>query len=259
MQWKKALFFLCITTAATTLRADYETLNIYGSIGAGFGAGGQHYTSRVISAGTITKETDHFYNYGTGLKLDLGCQYFMMENVALQAAFGYSAGVPNFKVTSETGTGINTGTVDTVFKRNIFGIKVSVVPRFEALDLIDVYAGVGLGFFWNSRRFEITDNDPQLGERKASGKIASFPTLGFTGQLGTDYPVNDKLTLFGELAFEQISFALNKSIVKESGIPAIPEGTTYYSKDDANPDNLAPVKVPGSSFQIRIGVRFAIQ
>ncbi len=236
------------------LHADYETLNLFGSIGAGFGMGGQWYESSE-SSGSTTNVTDHFYNYGAGMKFEFGCQYFMMDDVALQPSFSYSAGIPGFDVKVREQNGSST---TTTFGRHLFGLKVQIVPRFEVLDLLDVYTGVGLGLFWNSRHFTIDQTIVANGIRmrnETKGKITSSPTLGFLGMFGTDYPLNDRLTLFGEFAFEQIRFNLKKYVIDE-GV----EGGSkqIYDEDNNDPDYLNPVKVPGSNFQIRAGVRFAV-
>ncbi|MBN1308124.1 MAG: outer membrane beta-barrel protein [Chitinispirillaceae bacterium] len=239
-------------TAVSLVRADYETLNVFGSIGAGFGMGGRLYSSTEFSNNTTTV-TDRFFNYGSGMKFDAGCQYFMMENVALQPSFAYSVGLP-FKEETRAGD----SNITTTFRRHLFGIKALVVPRFEVLDLLDMYAGVGVGFFWNARPFKILVETP-MGSQEAKGRITSKPAVGLVGQLGADYPINDKLTLFGELAFEQVRFNLSKYIIKESTVTTLNSGTQYYSKDDNNPQNLDPEKVPGSNWQIRIGIRYAIK
>ncbi|MBN1759608.1 MAG: outer membrane beta-barrel protein [Chitinispirillaceae bacterium] len=251
MQWKTVVFLVSIAVATTSIRAEYETLNLFGSIGGGFGMGGTLYESSKVEDGNTTV-TDRFFNYGSGFKFDVGCQYFLMENVALQPSFSYSVGIP-FKV--ENITALQTTT--TTFSRHLFGIKVQVVPHFEVLDLITMYTGVGIGFFWNSRPFKTVSETGTGGTtltQETTGKIASKPALGFLAALGTDYPLNDKLTLFGELGVEQISFSLDKYVVKKPD-----SQTIYYSKDDSNTDNLNPQKVPGSNFQIRFGVRYAIK
>jgi opacity protein-like surface antigen len=251
----KKMIILATLAAAFAARADYETLNLYGSVGVGFGMGGKLYTSseRPVVTQPPTKINDKFYNYGGGLKLDIGCQYFMMENLALQPAFSYSVGSK-----LETKNSIGDSNESYALTRQLFGIKLAVVPKFEVLDLIDMYVGVGLGFFWNSSHFERTYSVPALTIlQKADGKIVSLPTLGFNGILGADYPLNDKLTLFGELGFEQTRFKLKKMIIDKSTITGFDEGTYFYSKNDSQ--NLDPEEVPGSNFQIRFGIRYALK
>ncbi len=237
--------------AVFSAHAEDETLNIFGSVGAGFGVGGRLYRS-TESINNNTTVTDRFFNYGSGAKFDLGCQYFMMENVALQTSFGYSVGLP-----FEQKSVVALNTTITTYKGHMFGVKAMIVPRFEILELLDLYTGVGLGFFWNSRPFKavsVTEIGQTEISQEAKGKITSKPALGFLGQLGADYPLNDNLTLFGEVAFEEVSFNLSKFKVEESSIPGISSDT--YLENDAS--NLPPEKVPGSNWQIRIGVRYSI-
>lgn len=247
MHLKSALLILT-TAAVASVFAEYETLNIFGSFGGGFGMGGIHYETNKTENNN-TSVTDHFFNYGSGFKFDFGCQWFLMENVALQPSFSYSVGIP-FK--QEVVTPLLSTT--TTFSRHLFGIKLQVVPRFEVLDLINMYTGLGTGFYWNSRPFEtVTETGTGGASVTTKGKITSKPSLGFIGLLGADFPLSDALTLFGEIGFEQISFNLDKYVVKE------PQNQTiYYSKNDANNSNRDPEKVPGSNFQIRFGVRYAV-
>ncbi len=260
MQWKTVLFLVGIAVMTSSSYAEYETVNIFGSIGGGFGMGGKLYRS-TETIDNSESVTDRFYNYGSGFKFDIGCQYFAMENVAFQPSFSYSAGIP-LKDETITSTTNASSTQTTTYSRHMFGIKLQVVPRFEVLNLINLYTGVGFGFYWNARPFKVVSETEVAGtklKQEANGKITSKPALGFIGMLGTDYPLNDKLTLFGEVGCEQISFTLDKFVVEKSSVTGLDEGTTYYSKDDANNDNYSPEKVPGTNFQIRLGVRFAIK
>jgi len=248
-----AAAIVAISTVSLVHASGDETLNIFGSFGAGFGMGGELYSSYTQETAISPQEDvkDRFFNYGSGVKLDAGCQYYLMENLALQGSFGYSVGL-QFK-DEKAINGVSTTT--TTFHRHLFGLKALVVPRFEVLDLLDLYAGAGLGFFWNACPFKTTVKTTP-GTQEASGKIISHPALGLLGEFGVNYPLNDKLTLFGEVGFEQISFDLGKYVVEKSNLSLTSTGTQYYSKNDAN--NLDPKNVPGSNFQIRAGVRFTL-
>jgi opacity protein-like surface antigen len=253
MKFPKKLFIIAasIVISTASVFADYETMNVFGGIGFGLGMGGTHYR-----ANDNNEVKDHFYNYGSGLKLDLGCQYKLQDNLFLQGSFGYSLGVPAMKLVDAT---IGT-TTTTTHQRHLFGIKLHLVPKFQVLDLLDMYAGVGAGFYWTSRSFKIVSELATVGKQEAEGKITSSPALGFSGLLGTDYPLNDKVTLFGELGFEQISFNLSKYKIDKSTIATQKAGSVYnYEKNATGTNNLEPEKVPGSNFQLRIGIRYAIK
>jgi opacity protein-like surface antigen len=255
---KKTLFIIFFASmvsaqdAPQTPQTKQEVLNVFGSIGIGFKTGGQLFTSTTKNdSGIITNEEDEFFNYGQGFKIDLGAQYLAMENLGLQADMEISLGAPGFE------TNDRFGDYDSSVKytRNLFGIKFMVVPRFEVLELITMYTGVGLGFFWNSLHYETTVMRSN-GTTTEKGKIISNPTLGFTGLIGADYPISDIFALFGEIAFDQISFRWKKKIVDQTNIVGNKLGTTFFEEDD--PSNDAPIRVPGSNWQIRIGARLSV-
>jgi hypothetical protein len=227
------------------------TLNVFGAIGAGFKTGGLHYRSNLeYNNGSLTKVEDNYFNYGQGFKIDVGTQYFMMENVALQASMGLSFGVPAFEIKDNNALLSSTST----YKRNMYAIKVQVVPHFEMLELLNMYTGVGAGFFWNTLNYEIIIDRGALGTVKEDGKFKSTPSLGFTGMLGANIPLSDFFTVFGEVGFEQVSFKWKKKVVESSTITPTTVGTTFYEDDD--PKNNARTKVPGSNWSIKAGLRF---
>lgn len=251
------IFFAGIVSAQQAPQTQHEILNVFGSIGVGFKTGGQLFTSVTQnSSGAVTKEEDEFFNYGQGFKIDVGAQYLAMENLGLQTDMEISLGAPGFETNDHL-------TVDDVvdssvkYNRNLFGIKFMVVPRFEVLELITMYTGVGLGFFWNSLHYETMVMHP-AGTTSEKGKIITNPTLGFTGLIGADYPISDNFALFGELAFDQISFRWKKRVVDETNIADHSPGTTFFEEDDPNPTNDTPLRVPGSNWQIRIGARLSV-
>jgi len=249
---KKLLLVACLAAAAFAQEpsgSSGEKLSIFGAMGFGFGVGGELYTATDASS-TSTKEEDKYLNYGQGFKLDFGARYGLMENLGAQADFELSFGMPGFELVDKTSATTST----TTYKRSMYGIKLLVVPQFEMLELITMYSGVGIGFFWNSLRYE-KETTTAILNTSEKGKIVSRPALGFCGLLGADYPLTDRFTLFGELAFNQVSFKWKKRVVDESTTSS-EIGTHFYEEDD--PNNPAPPKVPGSNWQIRIGARFGL-
>ncbi len=242
----RKILLIVLAAASFTLAQTNETLNIFTSLGFGFPTGGQLFTSNFID-GNDTTEEDKYFNYGQGIKLDIGLQYFMMENVALQAGFGYSGRIPGLETRNTTGL-LAVSNTTTKYKSNLFSLKALVVPRFEILELLNTYTGVGIGFFWNSLSYEAVTVSG-TNRHNYEGKIKSTPALGLLGLIGIDIPLSDLTAVFGEVAFEQMSFKWKKRI----------EGKGYtevYEKDAANLE--APPKVPGSNWQIRFGIRFIV-
>lgn len=249
---------VCLTVLSITLLyAQQNTLNVYGSMGFGFRTGGHRFESTESSAlQGITKREDKYFSYGQGIKFDAGIQYFMMKNVALQAAVGYSGGLPGLETKDRVDDGIDVATLTTTtdYNTHLFGLKVMVVPYFDFLELMDMYVGVGTGFFWNSFRYTRTIKR-SVGTQTEKGKIRSAPTLGLLGMLGAEIPLTDLFCAFGEIGFEQMSFKWTKNIIDESDPPGSPR-TEFFEKDA--PNQRPPEKVPGSNWQIRAGLRFGI-
>jgi hypothetical protein len=261
MKFSKCLLIL-IPFAVVSAQNKNETLNLFGSIGWGFGTGGSLFSSvnTDYSNSTDVKRNDSYLNYGRGFKFDLGAQYFMMNNVALQMGIGFSAGVPGLKTEDHNLKVPSTETVfqdsTTNYKFGLFGIKALVVPRFEILDLLNMYAGVGFGLFWSSMKYEVTKVSSS-GTQNESGKIKASPTLALLGELGADYPISDIISLYGEIALEQMSFTWKEKVIEKTNIDGhTPNGTEIYEKDVTNQG--APLNSPGSNWQIRFGVRFMV-
>ncbi len=113
-----------------------------------------------------------------------------------------------------------------------------------------MYTGVGVGLFWNSWKYKTENVGEALGtsvNETIEGKIKTSPKLAFLGLAGADFPLSEILTLFGEVAFEQMSFTTKKYIEGNK--------TVVYEKDSNLP---APQKIPGSNWQIRFGVKMGI-
>jgi len=79
------------------------------------------------------------------------------------------------------------------------------------------------------------------------GKIKTTPKLGFLGLAGANFPLSDLLTLYGELAFEQLSFTTKKNVQGNN--------TVVYEKNSNLP---APERIPGSNWQLRFGVKMSV-
>lgn len=229
-----------------------EKLSLLGSIGFGFGIGGDVYSSD--DATKPSAETKYF-NYGKGLKFDLGARFGLADNLNAQADFDMSFNVPKLEVVDKP---VTTTTSTTTYSSSMFGIKAKIVPEFEFLELINMYTGVGIGFYWGSLKYE-SKTSTTIGSITTSseriGKYVSAPSLGLTGFLGADFPLTSKLNLFGEFGFDAVSFRWKKEVVEKSPITG-DVGTHNFEKDD--PNNPPPPKVPGSNWQIRVGVRMGI-
>jgi opacity protein-like surface antigen len=224
-----------------------EKLSALGSIGFGFGIGGNLYSSYDA---TGPSAEDKYFNYGKGLKFDLGARFGIADNLKAQADFDMSFNVPKLETVNKTATSNITST----YSSSMYGLKVKIVPEFEFLELINMYTGVGLGFYWSTMKYKTTSTIAVLTTER-TGKYVASPALGLTGFLGADFPLSSKFTLFGELGFDAVSFKWKKEVVEKAPL-STDVGTHTFEKDDPNSD--APLKVPASNWQIRVGVRMGI-
>ncbi|HMA65860.1 MAG: hypothetical protein ACM31E_10130, partial [Fibrobacterota bacterium] len=177
-----------------------EKLSLLGSIGFGVGIGGDVYSS--LDETKPSAETKYF-NYGKGLKFDFGARFGLADKLKAQADFDMSFNVPKLETVDKEA--ITNATTTTTYSSSMFGIKAKIVPEFEFLELINMYTGVGIGFYWGSFKYESKVSGtvgPITTSSERVGKYVAAPALGLTGFLGADFPITPKLTLFGELGFD---------------------------------------------------------
>lgn len=242
---------------------DKPSIHVFGMVGYGFGVGGslipatpdavlanqKKYTqSQTINAsGELIKAHDEYLNYGGGLKVEVGAELGVMEKVAAEISFEYTAGVPYLKVKhKDEQTPINS--FEETFHKSTFGFKALAKPHFMVLDLLEAYCGVGIGLFFNKCTFNNSDTLFGLHE----GYFKTHPSLGFVGQLGAYYPIHERLDIKAELAFEQMSFSLKELRPTESNF------IYHYERNSTADNEYQPIKIPGSNLAIRVGVRFKL-
>ncbi len=239
---KRATMILMILSFAIITHA--QTAYVFGSLGYGFGYGG--YTNETLFRSfTQTDEgvrnvEDHYFNYGRGIKFDVGGWYALMEDIGVQGAIGLSFGVPDYNIEQE----INDINYELEYNFFVFSIKAQIVPRFTVIQLLDMYIGVGTGLYFAGLSYE--------GDEE--GSFDSRAALGFNGMVGADLPIMDDLSVFGEIGFEQVSFTLEQQEITRTNFPDREEGTFPFERDSQNLS--APPKIPGSNWGIRIGIRY---
>ncbi|MFP4416235.1 MAG: hypothetical protein ACOC4C_05340 [Fibrobacterota bacterium] len=251
---KAAMMLLVLSCAVGT--AYSQTAHVFGSVGYGFGYGG--YTGDIFQSytddrGELSDVEDHYFNYGRGIKLDVGGWYALMEDLGVQAALGFSFGVPDINTEQNTTALVDTRTDNTEYDFFVFSIKVQAVPRFTVVQLLDMYLGVGTGLYFASLS---SQTEAEIGGTTytESETFDSKAALGFNGFMGADFPLMEDLSLFGEIGFEQLSFTWKKQEITETNIPGSSESTVTFDKD--RPDLPAPPKIPGSNWSLRVGVKY---
>jgi hypothetical protein len=129
----------------------------------------------------------------------------------------------------------------------MFGFKIMVLPRFEAFDLFDMYGGIGIGlsFAWLN-----VESDREDIATVYDGEIRTKPGLTFNGLIGSEFPLSDRIAIFGEVSFDMVSFT-----VKSQKVTTDPDQINYV-KDSNTADG--PFEIPGSNVGLKIGVNLTI-
>jgi opacity protein-like surface antigen len=232
-------------------------LNLFGSLGAGFGIGGYNVGSMNEYHGgggsSIKNTTDHYINLGQGLKVEAGAGYMAMPDVEMRFSVDVNIGL--FAPTTGDKYSPDPGSIEVKNRYYSWGVKIMAVPQFEVLEMFDMYVGAGLGLNFAGSSYDSTWAAGGT-EFKTTYNREFSPALGFSGIAGVIIPFSDEISLYGELQFEAASFTLNKLKLKDYSpkIPTFTPTDKVYEKDD-NADNNTPPKYPGSNWSIRAGVK----
>jgi len=233
-----------------------QMVDLYGTIGYGFGMGGWQISSITLNEnGSAFERDDKYLNYGRGIKYEIGTHVYFMENLTGRFGVQISQSVPSYEISSTESVVLNSDT-SVEYKPNMYGLKASLLPRFEVLDLIYMYTGAGIGLYIGTLEYEKTRTIEGLGTQKEFGHYESFPSLGFVGTVGGDLPLTDFISLFGEVGFEQLFFIWTKREIETTNITGSEKATVNFQEDAT--DRSPPPKVSGSNWQIRLGLRIIL-
>lgn len=238
---------------------DGKTLSLFTSVGYGFAVGGKWIGSSDKFNNNLDPSESHdvYLNAGRGLKFDVGAFYRMMQNVDVKACFAFTGSVPRTTTTTEATAGtVITKTVDT-YKYATFGINALVVPRFTVFDLLDVFAGIGMGLaFPVSSSEEVTTINAGTTTTTTTTKIedSNLPEPVFIGELGAEYPIIKELILSCAVNIEAMTVTTTKQVVTQVESNDV---TTINYEDHAT-DRAPTPATPATNVSIRLGVRVPI-
>ncbi len=257
-QYKKILFLsgiiyysICFIPFTSRGEERAGALDFFIATGFGFPIGGHlldstSQTFKSVSDATPYEVEDHYLNYGFGIKADAGVNYLLTNYLGMRFTVSYTGGIPPIHVEVKYEDNDNAGFTEK-YKRNMFGFNVMLLPRFELFELFDMYGGPGIGLFFAFLKRENNNND---GNHEYEGEIRTIPALSFHGLIGTDLPLNDKLTLFGELSFSQMSFKAKSRTDTDKA-----DNIDFNKDSNTSP---APFKIPGSNIALRIGIKMTV-
>lgn len=150
----------------------------------------------------FTEAKDHYLNYGHGVQIEAGLDYYLLNNLSMEFSFSLTGGLPLIKVKYEHPDG-NIKYTET-YKRNMIGFDIKLIPHIETITAFDLYLGVGAGLHFAFLTIENTDKKTF----KYEGSFKTNPAISFTGLLGFDLPLSEKVSAFFEASFKQMSFKL---------------------------------------------------
>jgi opacity protein-like surface antigen len=240
--------------SSTSYSASLDTdsrFGLFAALGYGFPVGGRYLGDSELSreaGGDPVEEEDHFINVGQGMKIEAGVSYRFLERVRARVGVQFSGGVPRVEIVEENPARVTTEN----YRWAMWGIKALVVPRFEVLELLDMYTGAGLGVFFTSASYNVT----RTGGLTAQVDFENSPTIGFLGLFGVDFPIADNIVLFGELNLEAMRVTTREARIHDSDFDhGEYRAETIYYEDDATDREPRP-RTPGTNVALRAGVRF---
>lgn len=246
--WVTMLCIIGICTQCSLAKDKAGIMDVFFLTGYGIPVGGYNEVAlddqTISSSGQTEQVKNHYLNYGHGWQFRLGGDYFLADELSMQFAFNWTAGVPSIKVKFDDEQ-FDIHYTET-YNRNLFGFNVLIVPHFEMFELLDMYSGIGIGLSFGSLKFENSDKE----NFEYEGYFKTKPGLTFSAMLGSDFELSDKLTLFGEVSCDMASLKL-KSRRNTNSATQI----DYVKDSNSNP---APVKLPVSNVGIRVGVRWEL-
>jgi opacity protein-like surface antigen len=248
---------LCICGAA--IGQQKEMLDVYAVVGAGIGVGGRDVgASQSWSApvgGYLTKTTDNYLNFGSGLQLEGGADVRIMQHLYGQAALCYGNGLWGIDKVVEYAGGDKT---TDQYSYSTLGIKMLVKPTFQVLDLFTVYTGFGIGLDFGWLTIHRTDVGPGV-NLSARADDGQWPAFAFEGSLGLDYPITQSIIIFGELQCEVMNFMTSQRTITNSNYVTDPDWTNQIKNYQTNAtDRDPPYSTPGTNVGIRVGVQFPL-
>ncbi len=257
---KKTFFTLVMALGLSVGTASAQKLFVRAGLGYALPSG-----SQTIGFNSKDPNTEFATNgsFGTGFNGELGIGYMFNKNIGLGLDISYLVGKKNV---SKDDRGNDRS------KQEISGNALAFTPNIVLSTAMEgkivPYAKAGLVIASAS----VTDvrtgtaGNIYVQESKTTGGIA----LGFKGAMGVNYAVNQKISIYGELAYTGMSYRPAKTVVTkatEDGIDVLPfysardKETTYSSEVDntaASPSSVPRKEVtpilPFGSIGLNFGV-----
>ncbi len=226
----------------------------------------------LISSNQISDAKSDFsvpsFSLGKGFNAQANVGYQWNQNIGLELGINYLwGGKTNFKQTSYNGNFTNTSISSTMLQ-----FKPALVLQTQ-LEKINLYTKIGAVVGTGSIIIEQTEHT-NFSNSTLKETMDGGLAFGYQGSLGVSYPLNDKISLFGELNLVSLNYAPTKGIFNEfttNGIDQlagmdINEKEFEYVKtinDDLEnvnaPTKLIKTTYSYSSIGMNVGIKYSLK
>ncbi len=202
---KKTFFTLVMALGLSAGTASAQKLFVRAGLGYALPSGSQR-----ISDGSNSKDPNTEFNtngsYGTGFNGELGIGYMFNKNIGLGLDISYLVGKKNL-VKDDRGNDRS----QLESSGSAFAFTPNIVLSTAMEGKMVPYAKAGLVIASASVTDVITGTAGSIYvlERKTTGGIA----LGFKGAMGINFAVNQKISLYGEIAYTAMSYRPTKAVI----------------------------------------------
>ncbi len=226
-----------------------------------------------VSANYSPSKTESVHgSFGKGFDLGIGGGYGFSKNIAAEINFTYlMGGKIDFQDSYDPNTPPNKETLKGRMYRLIPTIKISTGEKIKPYAKVGLILGLGTKLIDESLRYNYMWSET-TNRIEETTEFNGGLSLGFKGNLGADFSLNDKLGLFAELNFVSQAWAPKNATVtkylvngedKLSSMDLRDKETEFVESYDPNA-TIEPYQtnkslklfLPFSSWGINIGLKF---
>ena len=198
------------------------------------------------STGKQTKNENLYYSAGSGIKIGVGLDTDVSENVALGFDLGYSIG--SKKETNK----YKDPTYSSVDELKTSFIPINATLKVKTtIDKITPFAGFGPTILLAPKSIGTYSYTHGTNTKEKETETTYKLGFGYHGLVGIEYSLSDKMVLITQLRVDQVSLKADKSKITKAtanGVDQlagmdIRDKETTYEEDDSS-DNSANANVP---------------
>ena len=274
----KKLILLALAFALTAGMAHAQ--KAYLRLGLGGGVGLVQYNDNWYNE-TKTSSADNIEmrsaSLGSGFNANLAFGYMFSQYIGMELGVNQFLGMAK-----KTTYSASSNTMDDAGTQKIAGTMLQIVPAVvitPGIEKVNPYARLGmiigvLPAITSSYEETITTNGGFKATSKFEGKTRDYGgvALGFTAAAGAAFQLSEKLSFFGELVFNGVTYSPAKGKIKTytvdgtdelGSLPTKAKEWTYERKMDldeqipsGSPDKRQKVTANFSNVELNVGIKF---